>query len=226
MKSSTHSGFDLIIFDCDGVLVDSERVANQVFAEILKEICGLEFSLADMFDHFVGHSQAQCMKTVERLTGRPAPAELAERYQQEINQALINSVEAVAGIEQALEQIEIPYCVASSGSYEKMELTLGKTNLLRFFGDNIFSTSDVDRGKPFPDIYLHAAQAMGGCAPKLCLVIEDSPIGVTGAVAAEMTVFGFADLMPAQKLIAAGAHHIFKQMSQLPSLTVSASALI
>ena len=107
-----------------------------------------------------------------------------------------------------------------------MQLTLGKTNLQRFFGDNIFSTSDVARGKPFPDIYLHAAQSMGVHEPGRCLVIEDSPIGVTGAVAAEMTVFGFADLMPAQKLIAAGAHHIFKQMSQLPGLTVSASALI
>ena len=226
MKSSTHSGFDLIIFDCDGVLVDSERVANRVFAEILKDVCGLELSLADMFDRFVGHSQAQCLEIVETLTRRPAPAELAERYQQDINQALIDSVEAVAGIEQALEKIGIPYCVASSGSYEKMELTLGKTNLQRFFGENIYSTSDVERGKPFPDIYLHAAQSMGECEPKRCLVIEDSPIGVTGAVAAEMTVFGFADLMPAQKLIAAGAHHIFKQMSQLPGLTVSASALI
>ena len=99
MKSSTHSGFDLIIFDCDGVLVDSERVANRVFAKILKEVCGLEFSLADMFDHFVGHSMAQCLEIVETLTGRPAPADVAGRYQQEINQALIDSVEAVAGIE-------------------------------------------------------------------------------------------------------------------------------
>ena len=135
-------------------------------------------------------------------------------------------MEAVAGIEQALEKIGIPYCVASSGSHEKMQLTLGKTNLRRFFGENIYSTSDVERGKPFPDIYLHAAQSMGECEPKRCLVIEDSPIGVTGAVAAEMTVFGFADLMPAEKLIAAGAHQVFNEMSQLPGLTVSASALI
>ena len=226
MDPRVSSVFDLIIFDCDGVLVDSERVANQVFAEILKELCGLEFSLADMFDHFVGHSKAQCMKTVERLTGRAAPDELAERYQQEINQALIDSVEAVAGIEQTLEQIDIPYCVASSGSHEKMELTLGKTNLQRFFGANIFSTSDVARGKPFPDIYLHAAQSMGVFEPGRCLVIEDSPVGVTGAVAAEMTVFGFADLMPSDKLIAAGAHHVFTEMNQLPSLTVIAPALI
>ena len=107
-----------------------------------------------------------------------------------------------------------------------MELTLGKTNLQRFFGANIFSTSDVARGKPFPDIYLHAAQSMGVFEPGRCLVIEDSPVGVTGAVAAEMTVFGFADLMPSDKLIAAGAHHVFTEMNQLPSLTDIAPALI
>jgi len=225
LKSSTHSGFDLIIFDCDGVLVDSERVANRVFAKILKDVCGLEFSLADMVEHFVGHSMAQCLEIVETLTGRPAPADVARRYQKEINQALNESVVAVTGIEQALNEISTLYCVASSGSYEKMQLTLGKTNLQRFFGDNIFSTSDVDRGKPFPDIYLHAAQAMGVHEPGRCLVIEDSPVGVTGAVAAGMKVFGFADLMPADKLIAAGAHHIFNQMNQLPGLTVTKSAL-
>ena len=100
-------------------------------------------------------------------------------------------------------------------------MTLGKTDLMRFFGGNIFSTSDVERGKPHPDIYLHAASSMGINDPGRCLVVEDSPIGVTGAVTAGMQVFGFAELMPAHKLQASGAHLIFDRMHDLPDLIAS-----
>jgi len=210
--------FDLIIFDCDGVLVDSERVANAVFARILKEVCGLEFCLSEMFEHFVGCSQAQCLKTVEAMIGRPPPPELAERYKEDINQALIDSVVAVNGIEEVLQKIDIPYCVASSGSHEKMQLTLGKTGLYDYFNGNIFSSSEVARGKPNPDIYLHAARSMGVDNVEKCLVIEDSPVGVTGAVAAGMKVFAYAELMPEEKLLAAGAHRVFDEMTLLPGL--------
>ena len=216
--------FDLLIFDCDGVLVDSERVANQVFARVLDEVCGLEFSLEEMFDIFVGHSRAQCLQKIEAMTGTPPPAELDRRYQQDINAALADSVQAVAGIETVLDGLQIPYCVASSGSHEKMRMTLGKSGLQRYFGDNIFSTSEVSRGKPHPDIYLHAAESMGGFEPARCLVIEDSPIGVEGAAAAGMTVFGFAEMMPARKLLAAGAHHVFDNMHDLPNLLDSHSS--
>ena len=224
--SVSNSNFDLIIFDCDGVLVDSERVANAVFARILKEVCNLEFTLEQMFEHFVGCSQAQCLKTVEAMTGRPPPPELAMRYKADINQALIDSVVAVNGIEKVLQKIDIPYCVASSGSHEKMQLTLGKTGLYDYFNGNIFSSSEVARGKPHPDIYIHAAQSMGVDDMGKCLVIEDSPVGVTGAVAAGMKVFAYAELIPEEKLLAAGAHRAFKKMSLLPSLTVEASALL
>jgi len=218
--------FELIIFDCDGVLVDSERVANQVFARIIKEVCNLEFTLEQMFEHFVGCSQLQCLKTIEDMIGKPPPLELAERYKKDINQALIDSVVSVSGIEQVLQEIDIPYCVASSGSHEKMRLTLGKTGLYDYFNGNIFSTSDVGRGKPHPDIYLYAAQSMGVDYVKKCLVIEDSPVGVTGAVASGMNVFGYAELMPEEKLLAAGAHRVFDKMALLPSLTVVASPLL
>ena len=211
-------GLDLVIFDCDGVLVDSERVANEVFARVLREVCDLHFTLEDMFDTFVGHSRLQCLQKIEALTGEPPPAELDLRYQQDINQALAQSVAAIDGIEMVLEQLSLPCCVASSGSHEKMQMTLGKTGLLDFFNGNIFSTTDVERGKPHPDIYLHAAASMGVTDPARCLVIEDSPIGVTGAVAAGMTVFGFAELMPVNKLEAAGAHLVFGSMRELPGL--------
>ena len=210
--------FDLIIFDCDGVLVDSERLANQVFAQVLKETCGLDFTLEQMFDTFVGHSQAQCLEKIESMLGHPPPATLAERYQRDIDQALASAVVAVPGIEQTLQQISLPYCVASSGSYAKMDVTLGRTGLKQYFEPNIYSTSEVERGKPHPDIYLHAARQQGVSDPARCLVIEDSPLGVTGGVAAGMTVFGYAELMPSHKLEAAGAHQTFSNMADLPEL--------
>jgi HAD superfamily hydrolase (TIGR01509 family) len=210
--------FDLVIFDCDGVLVDSERVANQVFASVLREVCGLEFTLEDMFDTFVGHSKAQCLEKIEAMIGEPPPDELERRYREDINQALASSVQAVDGIEAVIGRLALPYCVASSGSHDKMRLTLGKTGLRTYFEGNIFSTSEVERGKPHPDIYLYAAERMGASDPARCLVIEDSPLGVTGAVAAGMRVFGFADLMPEHKLREAGAHKVFRRMADLPAL--------
>lgn len=214
---------DLVIFDCDGVLVDSERVAKEVFARVLAEVCGLQFTLEEMFDTFVGHSRLQCLQKIEALIGAPPPAELDRRYQQDINRALEQSVVAIEGIAEVLEQLSLPSCVASSGSHEKMQMTLGKTGLFDFFEGNIFSTSEVERGKPHPDIYLHAAACMGVPDPARCLVIEDSPLGVSGAVAANMRVYGFAELMPAHKLRAAGAHHVFDTMSELPQLIANDS---
>jgi HAD superfamily hydrolase (TIGR01509 family) len=209
---------ELVIFDCDGVLVDSERVANEVFAGVLREVCGLEFTLEDMFDTFVGHSKAQCLEKVEALLGRPPPDELERRYREDINRALADSVQAIGGIESVLENLALPYCVASSGSHDKMRLTLGKTGLIDYFDGNIFSTSEVERGKPHPDIYLYAATRMGAIDPARCLVIEDSPLGVSGAVAAGMRVFGFAELMPEHRLREAGAHQVFSRMADLPAL--------
>ena len=209
---------DLVIFDCDGVLVDSERVANEVFADVLHEICGLRFSLEEMFDIFVGHSKQQCLDKIESMTGAAPPDELERRYREDINQALADSVQAVPGIEAVLQQLRLPYCVASSGSHDKMRLTLGKTGLIEYFDGNIFSTSEVGRGKPHPDIYLHAAAKMGVADPGRCLVIEDSPLGVTGAIAAGMQVFGYAELMPPHKLHEAGAHEVFERMTDFPAL--------
>jgi len=213
-----NENLDLVIFDCDGVLVDSERLANEVFAGVLREVCGLEFTLEEMYDVFVGHSKAQCLAKIEAMLGEPPPDELERRYREDINQALAASVQAIEGIEAVLAQLDKPCCVASSGSHEKMRMTLGKTGLIGYFDGNIFSTSEVERGKPHPDIYLHAARKMGVDDPARCLVVEDSPIGVTGAVAAGMRVFGFAGLMPAERLRAQGAELVFERMADLPAL--------
>lgn len=208
--------FELIIFDCDGVLVDSERIANEVFADVLNEECGLSLSLPDMFQTFVGHSSGQCMEILRNMLGEEPPEGIEERYKNEIILALGAKVTAVNGVETILQSLPLPYCVASSGSHEKMMTTLGKTGLLKYFEDTRFSVSDVQRGKPFPDVYLHAADVMGISNPRKCLVIEDSPLGVKGAVSAQMTVFGYAELMDKERLIAAGAHRVFYEMSSLP----------
>lgn len=211
------SDFELVIFDCDGVLVDSERIANDVFAKVLYEECGLLLSLDDMFQIFVGHSSSQCMAIIREMLGVEPPPHLEARYKDEIHNALSTLVTAVSGIEKVLAELSIPYCVASSGSHEKMQTTLGKTKLLKYFEGKLHSTNDVERGKPFPDVYLHAANKMGVLDPSKCLVIEDSPLGVEGGVAAGMTVFGYTELMSESRLVGAGAHHTFSNMYDLPS---------
>jgi len=168
-----------------------------------------------MFQTFVGHSSSQCMQIIEEMLGKTPPLNLEQRYKEEINQALSTSVTAVSGIEKALCEISTPFCVASSGSHEKMKTTLGKTNLLQYFEGKINSTSDVNRGKPHPDIYLHAASKMGVFDSAKCLVVEDSPLGVKGGVSAGMTVFGYTELMNESKLVEAGAHHTFNDMNNL-----------
>ena len=209
--------FELIIFDCDGVLVDSERIANEVFSNILHEEYGVLLTLEEMLELFLGRSSSQCMRTIRDELGYEPSQFIEERYKTEIDEALAKDVVAVRGIEKALEDVSIPYCVASSGSYQKMRLTLSKANLIERFEGNLFSTSDVKNGKPFPDIYLHAARKMGNVSADKCLVIEDSPAGVQGAVAAGMTVFGYAELTKEIKLVEAGAHHLFTNMSNLVS---------
>ena len=207
--------FDLVIFDCDGVLVDSERIANRIFAQVLEQECGLQFSEQEMFDTFVGCSAIRCLEILEDILGYQPPPNLEHRYRDEINSALADSVEAVKGIETALSTIGLPYCVASGGSHDKMRITLGRTGLLKYFEGKLHSSHDVERSKPHPDVYLLAAEKMGNIDPARCLVIEDSPTGVQAGVAAGMTVFGFAELMDETKLTDAGASHIFCEMGKL-----------
>jgi HAD superfamily hydrolase (TIGR01509 family) len=207
--------FKLIIFDCDGVLVDSERITVEVFSKVLIEECELSLSLDELLDTFMGQSSKKCLTIIEEMMGKKPPSGLETRYQNDIKNALQESVTAITGIEKALAELSIPYCVASGGTHEKMRTTLGKTNLLKQFEGKLFSTSDVPRGKPYPDVFLHAAKHLQCLDPSRCLVIEDSPLGVEGGIAAGMKVFVFADLIKKQKLIESGAHHVFTEMANL-----------
>jgi HAD superfamily hydrolase (TIGR01509 family) len=152
------------------------------------------------------------------------PADFVRQYHQRSEAALKSELKAVPGVEAALEAIQVPYCVASNGSHEKMQTTLGITGLLPKFKDKLFSVSEVARGKPFPDVFLHAA-AKSAVAPADCVVIEDTPTGVSAGVAAGMTVYGYCAHTPAHRLIAAGAHGTFGRMSDLPELLLNAAAL-
>jgi HAD superfamily hydrolase (TIGR01509 family) len=210
------SSFDLVIFDCDGVLVDSEPITNRIFAGMLNEL-GLPISLDEAFEQFVGRSTPQCLEMVESLLGRPVPDEFVQTYQTRIAAALRLELKAVPDIEVALATVGIPYCVASSGTHEKMNLTLGVTGLLPSFQGKMYSVTEVARSKPFPDVYLHAASQFG-VAASACAVVEDTPTGVRAGVAAGMTVFGYCAHTPKHRLIEAGAHHTFERMRDLPDL--------
>jgi HAD superfamily hydrolase (TIGR01509 family) len=210
------SRFDLVIFDCDGVLVDSELITNRIFAGMLNEM-GIPVSLDDMFEQFVGRSMPQCLELTAGLLGRPVPDGFLPEFQARTAAALKSELRAVPDIEEVLATMDIPFCVASSGTHEKMHTTLGVTGLLPKFQGKMYSVTEVAKSKPAPDVFLHAARQSGVDA-SACAVIEDTPTGVRAGVAAGMTVFGYCALTPQQRLIAAGAHYTFECMRDLPEL--------
>ena len=206
--------FDLVILDCDGVLVDSERIAIRTESETVTAL-GWPLTETDIVDLFVGRSVQYMQAEVERHIGRPVDwaTEVEPRYYEGLQRELV----PVAGVVEALDQISIPCCVASSGSHDKMRFTLGLTGLWERFAGRIFSADDVAHGKPAPDVFLHAAECMG-VPPSRCAVIEDSASGVTAALAAGMSVFAFAGgVTPATKLRRDGVV-VFDAMATLPEL--------
>lgn len=206
----------LVIFDCDGVLVDSEVISNRVFCAMLNEL-GLPVTLDDMFAQFVGLSMPQCLARITEMLGTPPPADFAQRVHENIERALHGTVEPVPGIREVLDALTLPFCVASSGSHRKIRVTLGTTQLLDRFEGRIFSAEDVTHPKPAPDLFLHAARTLGH-APAACIVVEDTPTGVRAGVAAGMRVLGFCAHTPVERLIDAGAHATFTAMHELRSL--------
>jgi HAD superfamily hydrolase (TIGR01509 family) len=209
----------LVIFDCDGVLVDSELIANRVLAQMLNEL-GLPVTLDYMFERFMGRSMSQCCEFIVEMLKGPVPEGFVQEYHARTALAFQYGLKAVAGIEASLDSIEsmgVPYCVASSGSHEKMRTTLGITGLLPRFEGSLFSVAEVSRGKPAPDVFLYAA-SRHSVAPSACCVIEDTPTGVAAGVAAGMTVYGYCALTPRHRLLEAGACRTFNDMRKLPDL--------
>jgi HAD superfamily hydrolase (TIGR01509 family) len=205
-----------IIFDCDGVLVDSEPISNRVLAEVLTAI-GLPMTTEQSRDLFLGRAWASNLETIERLLGAPPPPDLSERYRTARDAALRAEVRPVPGIEDALDRIDLPSCVASSGDHDKMRLTLGQTGLLERFAGRIFSATDVGRGKPAPDLFLHAAARMG-FDPATTVVVEDSLPGVQAGATAGMRVLAYAGTGDGAAALAAAGGEVFTDMHELAAL--------
>ena len=210
------SRFELVIFDCDGVVVDSERITHDVFGRFIRGL-GADLDDRQMNELFLGRRLDDCLAIVAGITGRKPPADALEQYRVERDRVLRERVEAVPGVRAVLEALTVPYCLASSGDHAKMRATLGTTRLWPFFEGRIFSATEVARGKPAPDVFLLAAERMG-VVPERAVVIEDSVNGVLAGRAAGMTVFGFTGAYTAPALAAAGAERTFGAMDELPAL--------
>ncbi|MBB3169301.1 HAD family hydrolase [Simiduia aestuariiviva] len=205
----------LIIFDCDGVLVDSETIANRVLAEHLRG-AGVNVTDAEVQARFKGNSAAQCQALIAQWLGSNAAAALWSELQQRTLEALAQ-VAPIEGIEAVLSQLRaqgLKFCVASAGDYEKMAVTLGATGLRDAYDLRCFSAVDVAHSKPAPDLFLWAARTMEA-TPEQCMVIEDSEQGVMAALAAKMAVCWF---QVGERREAPEGVQVFSRMAELPPL--------
>jgi HAD superfamily hydrolase (TIGR01509 family) len=211
---------ELVIFDCDGVLIDSERLAVKVDVLALREL-GWPLSEAQVIERFVGRSDRDTRAAIEAHLGRTLP----DGWQQTINaryhEAFAAELAPVAGVREALDRITLPTCVASSGTHQHLRYTLRLTGLYERFAGRIFSAEDVANGKPAPDLFLHAAASMSA-RPGACVVVEDSRSGVEAARAAGMRVLAFAGGLTPSDLLDGANTTVFADMRQLPRLLADA----
>jgi HAD superfamily hydrolase (TIGR01509 family) len=208
------SRFDLVIWDCDGVLIDSERLAIRTESQILTEL-GWPLTEADVIELFVGRSSVYMQTVIEEHIGRPV--DWRNQFERRVREVSERELVPVDGVIAALDEIDIPGCIASSSGHEMLNFKLALTGLAERFAGRIFSADDVAHGKPDPAVFLFAAASMG-VEPDRCAVIEDSVSGVEAGLAAGMTVFAFGGgVTSSQKLQREGVV-IFESMSELPSL--------
>jgi HAD superfamily hydrolase (TIGR01509 family) len=208
--------FDLVIFDCDGVLVDSETISAATLMENLSRI-GFPVDLDYVNEHYLGRSFEAVAADHARRAGRPLPPDFAGVWQAALFAAFRRELKPIAGVADLLRRLGIPRCVASSSAPARLALSLEVTGLAALCGTHVFDASMVSRGKPAPDLFLHCARCMDA-APARTLVIEDSVTGVAAAAAAGMTAWGFVggshyagrDTGPLRR---AGAARIFASMS-------------
>ena len=219
---------ELVIFDCDGVLVDSELIALGVTRRRL-DAAGLRMTDEETRKRFLGQRLDSVIERIERELGTLLPEEFPDELSREILSTFARDLKGVEGVRQAVEGLRTRVCVASSSAPERVRHSLRLVGYENLFAPHIFSATEVAEGKPSPDLFLHAARAMG-TAPKDCLVIEDSVAGVAAGRAAGMTVFGFvgaSHFSPLDKgahLTAAGAELLFDDMARLPDLVAARAA--
>jgi HAD superfamily hydrolase (TIGR01509 family) len=183
------SKYKCIIFDCDGVLIDSETIAIGVLVEMGNDL-GAEIEPESAVSKFKGKSFNHCMETISTLLGKPVPDNFEAEYRVKSFKAFKEKIQPIEGIKEVLDNLKLPFCVASSGPENKIRLNLGLTGLLPHFENNIFSCYTIQKWKPEPDVFIWAAKTMG-FKPEECLVIEDSLSGVKAAKLGGFDVFGF-----------------------------------
>ena len=207
--------FEAIIFDCDGTLIDSERVGNAVLVECVHEL-GLTLSLDEALEHFAGRKMADTIAIIETWLGRPVPAHFLPALRTRMANAFEASLKPMAGVPAWLRSLPVPFCVASNGPQDKMQISLRVTGLLEFFSGRVFSAYECGSWKPEPGLFLYAARQMG-VTPAHCAVVEDSPLGIQAAVAAGMTAVGYAPETNGAQLAQRGAR-VFHHMDALYEL--------
>lgn len=214
-------GFDLVIFDCDGVLINSEEIASGVCVEALAEL-GMNLTLQQYAARYSGRPVADAWRQVEADHGKPLPEGFREKVDTEVLRRFSLHLEPMEGVVDVLAAMRQPRCVASSTTLDLLKANLVQVGLSPFFDPSIFSVSQVRRGKPAPDVFLFAASQMGA-DPHRCLVIEDSAAGVAAARRAGMQAIGFSGgghAAPdhAEKLAAQGASQVITAMRELAPL--------
>jgi len=206
----------LIIFDCDGVLVDSEPISSRILAEELR-LMGLDISNQQAISLFTGGKLADAFQYASDILKKPVPENLESIYRKKCVAAFEKELKAVTGIKEILNQLQNKKCVASNGPAHKVKANLNITGLTHFFGNDIFSAYDIQSWKPHPELFLFAAQSLG-YAPKDCIVIEDSVTGIKAAMNAKMKVFGYTANGANKNTFEELGATVFNNMSILPEL--------
>ncbi|MDP5134203.1 MAG: HAD family hydrolase [Paraglaciecola sp.] len=189
LRPLQNNNIELIIFDCDGVLVDSEEISKQQLLSMLKAL-GAEVSAGYFDQHFLGHSYQHVQAKVQHDFGVLLSADFQQQYHLALMERFASELHATLGLTSLLNQLNVPSCVATSSAPERVAHALGVTQLASYFTGHVFTASEVPRGKPAPDLFLHAAARLG-YLPENCLVIEDSPAGISAAIAANMQVLQY-----------------------------------
>lgn len=212
----------LIIFDCDGVLIDSEIVSARVDCEFLREL-GYEIEPMELAHRFAGITTERIFKLVGEEIGRAVPDDVVRRAEQETDRRLLAEVEPVAGVHQMLDMLGDPRCICSNSRIERLRVSLERTGLWDRFRPYVFSARDVAAGreKPAPDVFLHAASVLEE-SPDETVVVEDSTTGVKGGVAAGMRVIGYTGASHSwpghgEALMEAGALTVVKRLADIPA---------
>ncbi len=210
---TTSGRFEFVIFDCDGVLIDSETVALPVLGTMLGEL-GAHLEVDELHRRFGGLSYAQLLEVVAETIGGAPPAtfeaDLARRWEEALGTELV----PIPGVTDVLEGLRLPFCTASNAESEEIRFNLDVAGLRHHFEGRMFTATDVERPKPAPDLYLMAARTHG-VDPSVCAVVEDTPTGVAAGTAAGMHVFGYSARHPREALLAAGARETFGHMDEL-----------